>query len=343
MTPGQPVTPRYQLLMGPWQHVTTGTGVNISALELEWFDTWLLGERTPLPRRRRRCISTSATPGRARWVDAAQWPLPDGDAHLVLLRRRAERQRPVSQNDGTLTLTAPTPRIGLGHGHLWTGVTSPCDIQTDQWGAGAAGARVPVVRHERPLRPQRRHVGRRAGRPRSTPSAPFTSPEVVAGPIDATVYLTSNTADTELAATVEAVSPGGDSLPMSSGALLGSLRALDPARTWTVAGRRLLLPVHPLTQDVAAAGRARPGDTREDIAVFPTMTELPAGWRLRVTLTTADTPHLFPTATQLPKPVGGIYQVQRSAGGRVHADRAGRAGLRLRRTRAASICSPAGP
>ena len=48
MTPDQPVTSRYQLLMGPWQHVTTGTGVNVSALELEWFDTWLLGEHTPL-------------------------------------------------------------------------------------------------------------------------------------------------------------------------------------------------------------------------------------------------------------------------------------------------------
>ena len=39
MTPEQPVTPRYQLLMGPWQHMTTGTGVDMSALELEWFDT----------------------------------------------------------------------------------------------------------------------------------------------------------------------------------------------------------------------------------------------------------------------------------------------------------------
>src|SRR5580704_9710716 len=111
MTPGQPVTPRYQLLMGPWQHVTTGTGVNISALELEWFDTWMLGERTPL--------STTTTPlhldvrnsgpGTGTWVDAAQWPLPE---------------------------TEPTSSSSDSDRVLWTGVTSPCDVQTDQWGAG---------------------------------------------------------------------------------------------------------------------------------------------------------------------------------------------------------------
>ncbi len=49
--------------------------------------------------------------------------------------------------------------------------------------------------------------------------------------------------------------------------------------------------------------------TREDIAVNPAMTEPPAGSRLRVTLTTSDTPHLFPTETQLPNLLGGFYQV----------------------------------
>lgn len=33
-----------------------------------------------------------------------------------------------------------------------------------------------------------------------------------------------------------------------------------------------------------------------------------------MTITTSDTPHLFPTAAQLSNMVGGIYQVQRKAG-----------------------------
>jgi hypothetical protein len=44
------------------------------------------------------------------------------------------------------------------------------------------------------------------------------------------------------------------------------------------------------------------------------MAELPTGWRLRVTITTGDTPHLIPALSQLPHLVGGIYQVQRNAG-----------------------------
>ena len=53
--------------------------------------------------------------------------------------------------------------------------------------------------------------------------------------------------------------------------------------------------------------------TRYDIAVFPTFAAIPAGWRLRVTLTTADTPHLEPGAARTPHLVGGVYQVERDA------------------------------
>ncbi len=98
MTPDQAVTPRYQLLMGPWQHVTTGTGVNISALELEWFDTWLLGERTPL--------ATTTTPLHLNvrnagdtWVDAAQWPLPPAKPtsyYFAAGRSGSTRSRPTT-------------------------------------------------------------------------------------------------------------------------------------------------------------------------------------------------------------------------------------------------------
>ena len=52
----------------------------------------------------------------------------------------------------------------------------------------------------------------------------------------------------------------------------------------------------------------------QDIQIFPTFAEIPAGWRLRVTLTTAETPHLFATLAQLPGLLGGFYAVERQAG-----------------------------
>ena len=125
--------------------------------------------------------------------------------------------------------------------------------------------------------------------------------------------MASDTTNTELAATVEAVSPSGDSVPLSSGALLGSQRALDPTQTWTAWNKLPLLPVHPLT--AASQKPVVPGTvTENDIQIFPTMAELPPGWSLRITLTTSETPHLLPSLTDLPSLAAGVYQVQRNQG-----------------------------
>ena len=339
MTAGQAVTPRYQLLMGPWQHVTTGTGVNISALELEWFDTWLLGEKTPM--------SSTTTPlhldeqnSGGTWVDAARWPLPPATPTSYYFAGGRTGTAPLSDNDGTLTSLPPNTADAGADTVTYAGASSPCDIQTDQWGAGLLALGFQSLDTNDPCDLNDVTLGTGPGALTYTTS-PVTSPEVVAGPIDATVYLTSTTTDSELAATVEAVSPTGDSVPLSSGALAGSQRATDAGRSWTGPGGSMLLPVHPLTQ--ASVQPLVPGQvTREDIAVFPTMAELPVGWRLRVTLTTSETPHLMPTAAQLPNVVGGIYQVQRKP------DAASVLTVPLAPASAfgdpcGSLCSPAGP
>jgi uncharacterized protein len=290
--------------------VTTGTGVNISALELEWFDTWLLGEHTPL--------STTTTPlhldiqnSGGSWVDAAQWPLPATTPTSYYFDAGRSGSDAVSPNDGVLSPQAPSAVAGADT-VAWTGTTSPCDIQTDQWGAGALALGFQSLDTNDPCDLNDVTLGTGPGALTYT-TAPVDSPEVLAGPIDATLYTTSSGSDTELAATVEAVSPSGDSVPLSSGALDGDMRAVDQSRSWTTASGQMLLPVHPLTQaseSPIVAGQV----TRQDIAIFPTMAELPAGWRLRVTITTGDTPHLFPKVAQVPNLVGGIYQVQRNAG-----------------------------
>jgi len=53
--------------------------------------------------------------------------------------------------------------------------------------------------------------------------------------------------------------------------------------------------------------------TRYDIEIFPTLAELEPGHRLRLTLTTSDSPHLLPAVGQATKLAGGIYEVQRNA------------------------------
>ncbi len=308
MLPQQPVTPRYQLLMGPWQHITTGDGLNMAAIELEWFDTWLLGERTP--------VGDTITPlhmqelNSTQWWSWAQWPIPNAPVTPFYFGAGRSGSDSVSLNDGTLTSAAPTGAAGSDL-VTYAGVSSPCDVQTDQWSAGLEAVAFGGVPDKDPCDTNDVTLGAGPGALTYT-TAPFSQTEIISGPIDATVYLKATTTDTELAATVETVSPAGVSRPLTSGALIGSQRALSPSQTWTASDGLPLLPVHPLTQ--ASQQPVVPGQlTREDIQVFPTFAQIPAGWRLRVTLTTSETPHLFPSAAQLPHLLGGIYQVQRNA------------------------------
>ena len=52
--------------------------------------------------------------------------------------------------------------------------------------------------------------------------------------------------------------------------------------------------------------------TEYQIEIFPTLATIAAGDRLRLTLSTADTPHLTPRPAQLPQLAGGVYTIERS-------------------------------
>ena len=64
------------------------------------------------------------------------------------------------------------------------------------------------------------------------------------GPITLTVHATATTTETLWVAHLDDVFPDGTSRPLTQGALLGSLRALDPARTWSLPDGVVLHPHH---------------------------------------------------------------------------------------------------
>lgn len=309
MTAAQPVTPRYQLMMGPWEHVTTGTGVDLVQLELEWFDTWLLAENTPL--------AHTTTPlhlyelGAKRWIDTDRWPVTQATATEYYFGPGRSGSDALSANDGTLSSTAPSRSTGSDT-VVFAGASSACDVQTDQWSAGLLALASQSTGVPDPCDQSDSTLGAGPGALTYT-TAPFSQTQTLAGPIDATVYATATTTDTELVATIEEVSPQGQSVPLTSGALLGSFRQVVPADSWFGSDGALLLPYHPYT--AASSEPVVPGQlTSYDIEVFPTFAQVPAGWRLRVTLSTSDTPHLVPSLKQLPHLLGGVYRVEDHAG-----------------------------
>jgi putative CocE/NonD family hydrolase len=299
MDPRRTPTGRYQLLQGPWFHLDAGIGIHIYDLELKWFDRWLKDVPTG--------IEDTDTPLHVydlrakRWVDSTHYPF-----------REARPQTFFFGANGTLTDGAPTAATG-SDGAVWSAATSPCTRQTNQWSMGA----VPLVLQEAQLPPSPcdtddRTLGSGPGA-LTYSTAPLARDTVLAGPIDATVYANSTRPDIELVATVEDVSPDGTSTPLTTGALLGTHRALDDSLSWFAPDGRPLQPYHPYTR--AARAPVHEGElARYDIEVFPTFAQIAKGHRLRLTLTTSDTPHLLPIAEQAQRLAGGVYEIQRHAG-----------------------------
>jgi putative CocE/NonD family hydrolase len=296
MLPNQKTTGRYQLIDGPWEHLN-GSSVDVDVLELAWFDRFLKGQQTG--------IDKSQTPlhyydlGTGQWVHTTTYPFTGASPTRMYL------------GAGTLSTTAPGATQGGQDTLAWTGTGVPCSRPVDQWSMGAlsipsqaAGLTAPCAEDDR--------ASQTPGTSTSYTTAPFRSAQRLAGPISATLYATATTTDTEWVVEVEDVAPDGTSRPLTEGALLGSLRAVDAGRSWTTPDGGYLLPYHPYTQESATP--VVPGQvTRYDVEVFPTFATLAAGHSLRVTVSTADSPHLAPTAAVLPNLTGGVYQLQRTA------------------------------
>ena len=296
MLPGQRTTGRYQLIVGPWEHLN-GSSVDVDQLELEWFDTWLKRERTGMAR----------TPTPLHYYDLGTGQFDETTTYPFT---GATPTRFYLGAGGALTGTAP-PALSLGDPIIWSPIGNPCSRPIDQWSMGGISVPANTAGLLAPCADDNllSQIGLWTT---SYTSAPFAHAQAVAGPVTATVYASSTTPETELVAELEDVTPNGSSYPLTEGALLGSLRAVTTSRSWT-AGGMTLLPYHPYTE--ASAQPVEPGRVTEyQIEIFPTLVTIGAGDRLRLTLSTTDTPHLVPVPGQLPELAGGIYTIEHSAG-----------------------------
>ncbi len=306
MAAGQPTTGRYQLIDGDYTHLSASVGGGVfNELQLKWFDTWLKGADTGMAETR--------TPlhyydqGTRHYAETTTYPISGAAPTTYYFSGERSGSAP-SRNDGSLTTAKPT---SSGADTLvWSPVgPSICDRSTDQWLIGAFSLATQNLPKPVPCLDDDR-IAQTGPTALTYTTAPMSHGTTLAGPISATVYAGATTTQTEWVVNVEDVAPDGTSKPLTEGALLGSARAVDASRTWSVDGSTVM-PYHPYTQ--ASARPVIPGvTTKYDIEVFPTYSTIATGHRVRVTVNTTDFPHLLPTPPQLLSLLGGVYRVQRT-------------------------------
>ena len=289
MQPGQPVSEQLRLMMGPWYHVSDYGGLHLHALQLRWFDYWLNDDAA---------AAMSGSPftfqaiGSPRWFHAREYPLPAATPTRFYLSEAGR----LTADCAPETSTATVKYVGRG---------PVAGRSVEQWTLGLTS----FIRTQRGGNTRYDQDNRRVQRGALTyTTEAFASPTLIAGPITLTVHATADTTESLWVAHLDDVAPHGACRPLTQGALLGSHRALDPDRTWSLSDGTVLKPHHISTR--SAVKPVVPGElTRYDIEVFPTAALLESGHRLRLTVTTFDFPHLVPTVPARRALAGGSYRL----------------------------------
>lgn len=338
MTPDQPVSGRYQCVLGPYFH-TSSFGDLEFGLARRWFDRFLKGERNG--------IDETDSPLHLfevfgdRWVDARTWPLPafgDRTVETYYLDDGRTDTAPHSSNDGALATAAPD--VEAASDSLPWRVYNPCNQGTDEEGTFGLAPGTRCTEDNREFEA--------ATLAYTTP--PFETARTVAGPVAASLYAAAENTNTSWVTTLSVVAPDGSSTLVSKGQLLGSFRGLDEERSWYLGdtegdggsgdhpgnGAEPGVPeranrpadrdsdsnsdeadVGPLIRPYRGFTRAEeepvePGVVeRYDITMDPAFARIPADHRLRLAIRTTSS-WAMPLAKDLDDVVG-VYQVHRDA------------------------------
>jgi putative CocE/NonD family hydrolase len=262
-----------RLLIGPWNHLTTGQGLpadgvlDLGTLTLQWFDAHVRGLDTGVA-----CVPpvTQYVRGIEAYRSAPSWPIPGLHAERWHLR-----------GDGTLTSAAPQGDEA-GQQYLQAPVTGACTRSANQWLIGLV-EQTPCATDNR--------LDEALSLTYTTDA--FTADARIDGPIQADLWLEAQLGGEILTSVaISSVAPDGTSRGLTNGLLRAQHRAVDGARSRVLDGQSIQ-PWHPFTEDAVQPVPA--GDpVLVPVEVFPTSVVIPAGHRLRVTVAAYDVPHALP-------------------------------------------------
>src|SRR5213083_329982 len=229
-------TARKKLMIGPWYHTSAGNGLtaddgsnpvydtkgnllpSLNNLQLAWFDHWLKGVANGI----------DAFPAvETYYLGAGKWA-PDTRYPASRTTYRSWYLSAAPGSGAALYAGSLAPAVDSGDTTVtlpWIPVDGTCSRSTTQWTAGLVSGWL----CENDNRPSEV-----LGATFTTP--PFATPYAISGPIDATVWISSTAADTQVVGAVSDVDPSGASSQVTAGTRVASPRAL------TTTPRRAIVP-----------------------------------------------------------------------------------------------------
>ena len=261
-----------QLIMGDGYHLTIGGGQTgragtpprLDVLQKAWFDKWLKGKDNGID---------SYGPVQLKqvgdsWITAQQFPRAGMTRQRLYLSDRRSGTAPHAVRDGSLTTAKSNSR---GRLTISPGVLTACSRDSAQQMAGAL-ALFPFCANDA-------RISERNALTFTT--APMTTTRSVSGYANLRVNAVMDATDGYWTATLNDVAPDGTSKVISSGQVMASLRAIDPARSQFASNGDVIDPFYKLT--LASRQRTVPGrPVSIDIGLLPTEALIRPGHRLRI-------------------------------------------------------------
>ena len=251
-----------RILIGAWPHnmsykfpgvdLGPNSAIPVRALQIQWFDQWLMGKDTPLLSRPPVKIFVM---GANRWREDSQFPPADARSQALYLSSRAGANG--LSGDGALSLRVPSRSPQDRY------VYDPRNPVPTRGGAVCCN---PKIFPWGPM--DQRPVEQRSDVLVYT-SAPLQEPLEVVGPVKAVLYVSSTARDTDFTAKLVDVSPDGEARNLTDGILrlryrdsLSASLPLQPGQVYRVtidAGvtANVFLPGHRIRLEISSSNFPR--------------------------------------------------------------------------------------
>lgn len=275
-----------QLIMGPGYHLTTGGGYGkrdapprVDVLQKVWFDHWLKGIDNGV---QRLGPVLEKIPGAQGWQRISQLPRAGMVNQRMYLRSDDSHTAVRTQHDGSLSAEPPTTPDQLT---VKVGVASLCSDITNTQYLGITAILMECAQDERTHEIDGL----------TFTSEPVSIPTVLSGPV--AVHLNTQHEGTDgfwMATVTDVDDASNNSLPLSTGWVVSSLRQVDESRSKRGPNGDYIDPIQLLDYKHGYHPVIPGKPTTVDFGTYPLDAVLQPGHRLRVTIYSSNYPSAVP-------------------------------------------------